>query len=128
MAYLRCKDPVRADERDIPIRKPLLTIGRAEGNDVVLTDAALAPTHANLLRKGNHFTLSVVDRSTVFYVGGIRARSTDLKVGDEVMIGRFSVTLMEGEPKGAAPAAGGAPMDVVESLRKLAEFSRDVMA
>ncbi len=127
MAYLRCKDPVRNDERDIPLRKPLVTIGRADGNDVVLGDNTLAPTHANLLRKGNHFTLSVIDRSTVFLFNGQRARSTDLKVGDEVVFGRFIVTLMEGEPK-AAVHASGTRMSEVDSLRKLSEFSRDLMA
>ncbi|MES2637985.1 MAG: sigma 54-interacting transcriptional regulator [Myxococcota bacterium] len=127
MAYLRCKDPVRNDERDIPLRKPLVTIGRAEGNDVVLGDVTLAPTHANLLRKGNHFTLSVIDRSTVFLFNGQRARSTDLKVGDEVVFGRFTVTLMEGEPKSSQPAPG-TRMSEVDSLRKLSEFSRDLMA
>jgi putative methionine-R-sulfoxide reductase with GAF domain len=127
MAYLRCTDTHTQQTRDLPIRKPLVSIGRAEGNDVVLHDPVLAPTHANLLRKGNHFTLSVIDRSTVFMVNGARARSTDLKVGDEVGFGRFTLTLMEGEPK-AAPVASGTPMGEVESLRKLAEFSRQVMA
>jgi len=127
MAYLRCKDPIRGDERDIPIRKPLITLGRAEGNDVVLADPTLAPIHANLLRKGNHFTLSVIDRATTFLYNGMRARSTDLRVGDEVLFGRYSVTLMEGEPKSAPPAAGS-PLDEVQSLRKLAEFSRDIMS
>lgn len=127
MAYLRCKDPIRGDERDIPLRKPLVTIGRAEGNDVVLGDVTLAPTHANLLRKGNHFTLSVIDRSTVFLFNGQRARSTDLKVGDEVVFGRFTVVLMEGEPKAAAPTPG-TRLSEVDALRKLSEFSRDLMA
>ena len=129
MAYLRCKDPVRGDERDIPIRKPLITLGRADGNDVVLVDPSLAPTHANLLRKGNHFTLSVIDRATSFLFNGMRARSTDLKVGDEVMFGRFSVTLMEGEPKSATTTGGArAPLGDVDALRKLAEFSRGIMS
>jgi transcriptional regulator with GAF, ATPase, and Fis domain len=127
MAYLRCIDPVRGETRDVPVRKPLVTIGRADGSDVVLADATLAPIHANLLRKGNHFTLSVIDRATTFLYNGQRARSTDLKVGDEVVFGRYTVTLMEGEPKAAAPAAG-TRMDEVEALRKLAEFSRDLMA
>ena len=99
MAYLHLHDPVREEIRDIPLRKPLVTLGRAEGNDVHLLDPSLAPTHANLLRKGNHFTLSVVDRATTFIVNGVRARSSDLRVGDEVVIGRFRLTLMEGEPK-----------------------------
>ncbi len=127
MAYLRCADPIRGDTRDIPLRKPLVTLGRAEGNDVVLADMTLAPTHANLLRKGNHFTLSVIDRNTVFLFNGQRARSTDLKVGDEVLFGRYTLTLMEGEPKSAAPVAR-ARMTEVDALRKLSEFSRDLMA
>jgi transcriptional regulator with GAF, ATPase, and Fis domain len=127
MAYLRCKDPVRGEERDVPLRKPLVTLGRADGNDVVLADMTLAPTHANLLRKGNHFTLSVIDRNTVFLFNGQRARSTDLRVGDEVVFGRYTLTLMEGDPKSTAPAPG-ARMNDVEALRKLAEFSRDLMA
>ncbi len=127
MAYFRCKDGTLGDVRDLAIRKPLVTIGRADGNDIVLADASLAPTHANLLRKGNHFTLSVIDRATTFSINGQRARSTDLKVGDEVAFGRFTMLLVEGEPRAAAPVSGK-PMSDVESLRKLAEFSRDLMA
>lgn len=127
MAYFRCKDSTMGDVRDLPLRKPLVTIGRADGNDIVLADASLAPTHANLLRKGNHFTLSVIDRATTFTVNGQRARSTDLKVGDEVAFGRFTLLLLEGEPRVVAPTSG-TPMSDVESLRKLAEFSRDLMA
>lgn len=127
MAYLRLHDPVREENRDLPLRKPLVSIGRADGNDIHLLDPALAPTHANLLRKGNHFTLSVVDRATTFIVNGVRARSSDLRVGDEVVIGRFRLTLMEGEPKQAV-AAAGAPLSEVDAVRKLAEFSRDLAA
>ncbi len=126
MAYLHCSDPVRGDERDVPIRKALSTIGRSDGNDVVLADASLAPTHANLLRKGNHFTLSVVDRNTIFMVNGQRARSTDLRVGDEVMFGRYVLTLMEGEPRGAVPVAETGP--ALPTLQRVSEFVRDLMA
>ncbi len=132
MAYLHLHDPVREETRDIPLRKPLVSLGRGEGNDVMLVDPSLAPTHANLLRKGNHFTMSVVDRATHFMVNGVRARSSDLRVGDEVVIGRFRLTLMEGEPKTAAGGAptgvAGAPLSEVEAVRKLAEFSRDLAA
>jgi transcriptional regulator with GAF, ATPase, and Fis domain len=130
MAYLHLHDPVRDEQRDIPLRKPLVSLGRADGNDIVLVDPSLAPTHANLLRKGNHFTMSVVDRATTFIVNGVRARSSDLKVGDEVVIGRFRLTLLEGEPRQAGPAPGapGAPLSEVDSVRKLAEFSRDLAA
>lgn len=125
MAYLRCKDPVRGEERDIALRKPLVTIGRAEGNDILLADGTLAPTHATLMRKGNHFTLSVNDRNTVFWINGQKARSTDLRAGDEVTMGRYVLVLVEGEPKAAAPVSG--PADVAP-LQKLVEFSRTLMS
>ncbi len=99
MAFLRVTDGRTNEVRDIALRKPLVLIGRAEGNDVVLDDASLAPTHANILRKGNHFTVSVLDRASTFTFEGRRARSTDVRVGEEVGFGRFSVMLMEGEAK-----------------------------
>ena len=123
MAFLRVKDP-QGGERDVALRKPLVLIGRAAGNDLTLDDPVLAPTHANLLRKGNHFTLSVIDRTTTFMFQGMRARSTDLKVGDEVGFGRFSLVLMEGEPKTESRGPGPAPATEVSSLKKLVAFSR----
>lgn len=123
MAFLRVKDNAGV-ERDVALRKPLVLIGRAPGNDITLDDPVLAPTHANLLRKGNHFTVSVIDRSTTFNFQGMRARSTDLKVGDEVGFGKFTLTLMEGEPKSESRAPGPAPATEVAGLKKLVAFSR----
>ena len=79
MAYLRCFDPVRKTSEDIMLRKPLVTIGRATGNDVVLTDPSIAPTHANLVRRGGQHQLSVVQRTNELYVNGRLTRSATLK-------------------------------------------------
>ena len=129
MAFLRVKDSRSAEVKDVALRKPLVLIGRAEGNDVLLDDPTLAPTHANLLRKGNHFTLSVIDRSSTFLFQGMRARSTDLRVGEEVGFGRFVVTLMEGDPKTESRSGvGNAPLGEVAQLKKLVEFSRAIAA
>ncbi len=129
MAFLRVKDSRTAEVKDVALRKPLVLIGRAEGNDVLLDDPTLAPTHANLLRKGNHFTLSVIDRSSTFLFQGMRARSTDLRVGEEVGFGRFVVTLMEGDPKTESrTGVGNAPLGEVAQLKKLVEFSRAIAA
>ena len=70
MAFLRVKDTRSGEVKDVALRKPLVLIGRAEGNDVLLDDPTLAPTHANLLRKGNHFTVSVIDRANTFMFQG----------------------------------------------------------
>ena len=130
MAFLRVKDGRSNEVRDIAIRKPLVLIGRAEGNDVVLDDASLAPTHANLLRKGNHFTVSVLDRASNFEFEGRRARSTDVRVGEEVTFGRYTVLLMEGETRTESRTgqASGSPLGEVSQLKKLVEFSRAIAA
>jgi transcriptional regulator with GAF, ATPase, and Fis domain len=130
MAFLRVKDGRSNEVRDIAIRKPLVLIGRAEGNDVVLDDASLAPTHANLLRKGNHFTVSVLDRASTFEFEGRRARSTDVRVGEEVTFGRYTVLLMEGETRTESRTgqASGSPLGEVSQLKKLVEFSRAIAA
>ncbi|GDX80179.1 Fis family transcriptional regulator [Deltaproteobacteria bacterium] len=129
MAFLRVKDTRSAEVKDVALRKPLVLIGRAEGNDVVLDDPTLAPTHANLLRKGNHFTVSVIDRASTFIYQGGRARSTDLKVGEEVGFGRFILSLMEGDPKSESRSGpGNAPLGEVAQLKKLVEFSRAIAA
>ena len=130
MAFLRVTDSRSHEVRDIALRKPLVLIGRAEGNDVVLDDASLAPTHANLLRKGNHFTVSVLDRSSTFTFEGRRARSTDVRVGEEVGFGRFNVMLMEGEAKSESRAGqtSASPLGEVCQLKKLVEFSRAIAA
>ncbi len=130
MAFLRVTDGRTNEVRDIALRKPLVLIGRAEGNDVVLDDASLAPTHANILRKGNHFTVSVLDRASTFTFEGRRARSTDVRVGEEVGFGRFSVMLMEGEAKTESRAGQttASPLGEVGQLKKLVEFSRAIAA
>jgi transcriptional regulator with GAF, ATPase, and Fis domain len=131
MAFLRLTDAIKNETRDVPLRKPLVTLGREAGADIVLPDPTLAPVHANLLRRGNQFNLSVLERSAWFLVDGEKARSCDLRAGEQVILGRYVMTLMEGEPRVVeAPAAppSGRPLDAVGSLERLVAFSGSVMA
>jgi len=129
MPYLRCLDPITRVERDFPLKKPLITIGRLSGNDVVLEDPALAPTHANLLRKGGTHTLTVVDRLNEIYVNGRRERSVTLKEGDRLLIGRFELVFREGDPEAAPPPAEGGRQDPssLSAMERLASFSLELM-
>ena len=125
MAYLRCHDPVRKTTADIPLRKPLVTIGRKSGNDVVLEDATIAATHANLLRRGGRHSLTVVDRGNEVYVNGKLTRQAELGEGDRLLIGRFELTLHEGEPPAAtveSTTTAGA-----DQVQRLVAFSSELM-
>ncbi|NOY25502.1 MAG: GAF domain-containing protein [Oligoflexia bacterium] len=125
MAYLRCVDPVRKTSTDIPLRKPLVSIGRKEGNDVVLQDPTVGATHANILRQGNRHSLSVVGRGNDVYVNGRIAQRAQLSPGDRLLIGRFELTLNDGEPPEKTPSH--AEQLESDQVQKLVEFSASLM-
>ncbi len=125
MPYLQCVDPVRKTRQDHPIRKPLVSIGRKAGNDILLDDPGVAPIHANLLRRGEQLSVSAIDRGSELYLNGRLVRQAELSPGDKLLIGRFELTLHMGEP-GLAPEPPS-PAASTESMRKLVEFSTELM-
>jgi transcriptional regulator with GAF, ATPase, and Fis domain len=127
MAFFRCEHTIRKTRKDFTIRKVLTTIGRAAGNDLVLDDPMVLPTHANLMRQGTTFTLSLLEKGGELYVNGRRQRSAQLQEGDKVLLGGWQLTWSEGEPK-EEPAVGAdkVPLDLLESLVELSsEMMRD---
>ena len=126
MAFVRLHDPVRGTQRELSLRKPLVSIGRAAGNDVQIDDATVEATHVNLIRRGNRYTLSIAQRGAEVYVNGRLKRKADLEYGDRILVGRIEMTLLEGEPEPvAAPAAASkAPVD---ALARLVDFSATLM-
>ena len=125
MAFLRCQDPILKTARDIAIKKPLVTIGRAKGNDVVLEDSTLAPTHANLMRTAGRLSVSVLDRSNELYLNGKLTRSANLNEGDRLLVGRYELILMPGEPE--TPDVEQSTGISVDAMARLVEFSETLM-
>jgi transcriptional regulator with GAF, ATPase, and Fis domain len=123
MAYLRCTDTLRQTTKDIPLRKPLVTIGRVPGNDVVLEDQTVGATHANLLRSGKTVTLNAVDAKAEIYVNGKKVRSREIAIGDKILIGRFEIEMLDGSPS----ASLRTPENSTESLEKLVDFAAQLM-
>ncbi len=125
MAFLRVHDPLRHSTQEIPLRKPLVSLGRSAGNDVVLEDVAVGSTHANLMRRGDRYSLSLMSKDGEVYVNGRQVLKADLAYGDRLLVGRFELTLLEGEPAPAVAPGGGPPP--VDALAKLVEFSATLM-
>jgi transcriptional regulator with GAF, ATPase, and Fis domain len=124
MAYLRCNDPVRQTSKEISLRKRLITIGRIAGNDIVLEDPTVGPTHAHLLLEGDAVSVSAVDTSAEIYVNGKAVGTADLRPGDNVLIGRFELTLCSGEPANSyTPSAEQS----TQTMEKLVEFAAQLM-
>lgn len=125
MAWLRCEHTLQKTVESYVLKKALTTVGRAAGNDLVLADPQISPSHATLVRQGDHFLLSLADRAAEVYVNGRRVRSATLKPTDRVLIGAWELTVLDGEPEPVvAAAAGGAPLELLE---RLVALSADMM-
>ena len=124
MAYLRILDTMHGTSNEVVLRKPINSIGRRDGNDVILSDPTVAATHANLIKSGQGYSISVLDRSNELYVNGKRTRQTDLGYGDRALLGRYELTLMEGQP---APDAAADQPDTIDALKQLVDFSQELM-
>ncbi len=125
--FLRYADPGTREERNIAIKKPLTSIGRAKGNDIVLRDAMLATTHCNLLKAGDALSVSVLDPRNEVYVNGRQVKKSELKVGDRLLLGRYELSVCAGEPE-RPKASAVSPEQQLATLSRLVGFSEALMA
>ncbi|TVQ90076.1 MAG: GAF domain-containing protein [Deltaproteobacteria bacterium] len=128
MPWVECEHTLDKSRTRFIVRKPITSIGRATGNDLVLNDPAIEKSHASLLRQGGKLTLTQASRSGDLYVNGKRAKSASLNEGDTVQIGLYQLTIHLGdpapEPEPASPE--GLSLDILQRLVDLsAELMRD---
>ena len=120
MAWLDCTHTIRQDTAAFVLKKPLTTIGRSSGNDLVLQDPQVASTHATIMKKGSAFTISLSGRSGDLYVNGRRVRTATIQIGDSVLIGPWQIQVCDGVPQEAPSAEeGGLGIDLLERLVQL---------
>ena len=117
MAFLHCENTIQSTSRTFALRKPITTIGRDPGNDLVLDDPMIRPSHASLVKKGSAHSVSLADKAGELYVNGRRTRSASLGPGDSVLIGAWKLTYNEGSPAAEVAGEGAAlPLDALEKL------------
>jgi transcriptional regulator with GAF, ATPase, and Fis domain len=130
------------------LHKPVSTVGRALGNDVVVKSEKIAETHAQILFDGRDFNLEEVDRHGEILINGKKKRRARLVHGDRLVLGDAELAFsMFDEPRStrastSLPATGAAPSRPLPSvsetqllsagqslagLRKLNEFSEKLM-
>src|SRR6187431_2010694 len=81
------------------------TIGRAEGNDIMIPDGSVSSRHGEILVKGDGIELVDLGSTNGTHVNGQRVERADVGPG-----GTFKLGTVEGKVLGApAPAAAPAP-------------------
>lgn len=72
------------------LSRPVLTVGRAPSNDVVLRDSSVSKHHAQLEQEEDGWTLSDLGSTNGSWVNGERVRQKRLASGDRIRIGVYT--------------------------------------
>jgi pSer/pThr/pTyr-binding forkhead associated (FHA) protein len=81
--------------RSLPIGKPLVRVGKAVDNDLVLADPAVSAHHFELVQEEGGCVLRDLRSTNGTFVDGQRVREVFLRAGAEIAVGetrvRFSI-------------------------------------
>jgi len=93
--------------REFPVVKPVVTIGRASDNDVVLDDDQVSRRHAVLRRQNGSYVITDMGSRNGTFVNDKRITAPQpLNIGDTIQVGRTYLVLQAGTAPGVAAAAG----------------------
>lgn len=118
--------------RPVRLFKALTTVGSSPESDVVVADAGLEPTHAQLHRNGDSYTVIGMLRDMT--VNGRRERRAKLEDQAVIRIGELTITFFSRDadvPKPQAEAQQRRPhqsitQEVVSAYRYIHSFSRQL--
>ena len=81
--------------KEIPLRKPQLSVGRAPDNDVVIDNLAVSGHHAKLLVEEGRFLVEDLSSMNGTFLNNQRIRRSPLKDGDEILIGKHCLVFQD---------------------------------
>jgi pSer/pThr/pTyr-binding forkhead associated (FHA) protein len=77
------------------LERERLTIGRSPDADIFLDDVTVSRRHAELVRRGQGFTIEDLGSLNGTFVNRRRVERDTLEDGDEVQIGKYKLTFLE---------------------------------
>src|SRR5687767_5318264 len=85
------------EQRRLDFDKPEVTIGRVQGNDIILPKGNVSKRHSRIVLKDGKFIIVDLKSTNGTYVNGRKITSPlVLKETDKVYIGDFIITVEEG--------------------------------
>jgi pSer/pThr/pTyr-binding forkhead associated (FHA) protein len=103
LADLRIEGPalvVRAgggrEGETFALERDRISLGRAPECDIFLDDVTVSRRHAVIARRADGFTIDDEGSLNGTYVNRRRVETADLQDGDEVQIGKYKLTFLEG--------------------------------
>ncbi len=93
--HVKFKDAVI---KEVPLTGEALTMGRKEGNDVVIDNQGVSGFHARIVREAEGFAVEDLNSLNGTFVNGRRVSKYVLKHGDTVLIGNHIIEFISDTP------------------------------
>lgn len=100
---LRFKDAVL---RDVTLEKDVTTIGRKEGNDIVVDNIGVSGYHAKIVKEGDYYSIEDLNSLNGTFVDGKKVGKAVLNSGDVILVGKHTLEFISEK----APQKGSQPM------------------
>lgn len=90
-------------QRHVPLTQPVITIGRALGNDLVINDTRVSRYHAQMRMRNGSFTLYDTGSSGGTTVNGNPIDEHELHAGDVISLAGYAIVFGEDAPPPPEP-------------------------
>ena len=97
----------------IPLTKPLTTLGRQIGNDIVFQEEFLSRFHAEIIQEQDKYVLVDKNSTSGTFVNGTRIDRCVLNSGDLIALANIYIMFVNNNPK-----IVGKSMGTTQSLRQ----------
>ena len=87
--------------KEMPLSQDTLTIGRKEGNDLVIDNQAVSGFHARILREDQDFVIEDLNSLNGTFINGRKVSRYVLKNSDVVLIGNHTIEFFSEKPSDA---------------------------
>lgn len=94
--------------KEIPLDKPVLTVGRKPDNDIVLDNATVSGHHCKIYEAGGTWFVEDLNSTNGTYVNGKKVLKAGLHANDSVAVVKYFLIFMEATAPRTAGAAGAA--------------------
>ena len=96
MPNIECINTKDDSRKYFDITKHIVSIGSKSGNDILLVKGDVGTHHARIVKRGDTFTIHLLDMKRPFFVNGRNFKSCPLKYNDEMDLTFYTLFLREG--------------------------------
>lgn len=102
-------------QREIPLDKQRVTIGRSSSNDISIDDKATSSHHAAIITIGRNCYLQDLKSTNGTLVNGTPVQKHTLRHGDVILIGRNHISYLDEPEAPSAPSTAAAASQVASN-------------